>query len=429
MSKLIEFRVNNFRGIVSLHAEPNGHSVRIRGKNGAGKSSAIDALWWALGGQLDGEVVRHGAERADVELVFGEYRITRKQATGKKPTLTVKSADGKSTFNSPTTLLAGFVEAIERRTFSTKKASEQAAILRRLCPEIDTSKLDADYARLYSQRTEFNRLAKQYGAQAIGVEIPDAPVTVEEPIDLLAIAQKKTDAERLRAANDRKRDAAFEAQRRTKKFKELIADLESRLSEARDGLASASEEEQALASEVAELVYVDTSAIDAEIAAARAENGKRAQAKQLQIAAESARSQRTKLEAQAADESHSTSLLTNQLATIQQTKSAQLASAKLPIPGLAVAGDAVTLDEGAGPVEITCLNTAARVRLDIVIAAASGHKLIAVRDASLLDDESLSKLSALAREQDVQLLTEIVANGEPLTADVMAEIEEGEVPF
>src|SRR3990167_8771450 len=99
---IIRFSIQNFRGIVELAAAPGGHSLTLRGQNGAGKSSAIDALWWGLGGILDGEVVRNGSESAATEIKFAEYLVTRRQARGKRPTLTVKSVDGKQTYNSPT---------------------------------------------------------------------------------------------------------------------------------------------------------------------------------------------------------------------------------------------------------------------------------------------------------------------------------------
>lgn len=50
-------------------------------------------------------------------------------------------------------------------------------------------------------------------------------------------------------------------------------------------------------------------------------------------------------------------------------------------------------------------------------AAALGHKLVAVRDASLLDDPA--ELFAFAHERGIQLLAEVVAKGELLTAEIV----------
>src|SRR6185312_6689679 len=183
---IVRFAIRNFRGIVELEAEPNGKSLTLRGRNSVGKSSGIDALWWGLGGNLEGEVVRNGADSAETEIVIDEYLVRRKVKRGGKPSLSVKSADGRMTYSSPTQLLAGFVAAIERSTFSTLPVSSskpneltQVSIIRRLAPGLDCSDLDAQRAQLFEERTGINRDAKNLRAQAEGVVVP-ADVEVGE---------------------------------------------------------------------------------------------------------------------------------------------------------------------------------------------------------------------------------------------------------
>lgn len=427
MSQLIRFSIVNFRGIVSLSAEPNGNSLTLRGKNGAGKSSAVDALFWALGGSLDGKVVRNGAEKAEVSLVFGDYLVTRRQTAGGKPTLTVKSADGKATFNSPTALLSGFVSAIERQTFSHKKPSEQAKVLRQLAPEIDTTALDAEYEERFDERTAINRQIKALAAQSAGMVVPDAPASVPDDIDLLAIAAKKTDAERLRTANDKLRAAAKQAEatfraaeETVKRRREELERAEGAVRHAEQNLAEQEKAAKQALLKTKSLAEIDTSEIDAEISRAKAANAERAAQRQLARDATVAAERKAEIVRQHAAAQTEADALTARLDEILAAKSAQLASAKLPIPGLVVTGDTVMLDQGAaGPVEIEALNTASRIKLDVAIAAALGHKLVAVRDASLLDD--VSELYEFAHERGVQLLSEIVAKGEPLTAEIVGE--------
>lgn len=421
MSKLISFEIRNFRGVVSLHAEPNGQSLTLRGANGAGKSSAIDGLWWGLGGSLDGEVVHNGAEKTEVVIVFGGYQITRRKTKGGKPTLTLKSADGKINYNSPTALLSGFIGAIERQTFSHKRPAEQAAILRRLCPEIDTAKLDAEYAQLFAERTTLNRDAKMSAAQAAGVIIPEAPDEVPDDIDLVGIVEKKTAINRQITTHEKVRDE-YEGNKRF--YKACQFELES----ARQALVAAEQEFRASQGRldqsykaVEDLPAVPSlDSIDAEIAKTRQINAERTEQRELLHRAGAAKFQRHTLEVDARAKTEAAEDLTRRLEAIEQTKRKQLAEAKLPIPGLAVNGETVTLAQVGGPVELDALNTAARMRLDVAIAAALGHKLVAVRDASLLDDHA--ELINFARERGVQILSEIVAKGEPLTA----EITEGE---
>ena len=487
---LLSLKISDFRGIAEFHAEPNGKSLTLRGPNGAGKSSAIDALWWALGGALDGETVRNGAERAEVEVRFGEYLVTRKQTRGKRPSLTVKSADGKASFASPTALLAGFAAAIERRTFSALPTKEQAAILRKLAPGLDVSDLDAEREKVYAERTEINRAAAQYQAQADGVTVPpDVEVPAERSAaeiagrlaDAVEARQKraatldagKAHAERIEA---RKREldalraqqeaaaelpakarAQIEAQREAREALEAaaaeVARLEALLATARAAyaaqtrivdrlpeidLAEAEAAPARLADEIAEksaalaadeaalavareafaaLPNPDPEAIRAELATVEAHN---AEARRLAAAhAEHVRAtkQRADLAAEATRRKAASAALTARIDAIDEEKAARTAAAKLPITGLALSGDAVTLDDGThGPVEIAALNTATRIRLDVAIGAALGHRIVAVRDASMLDGAGRAALEAFAHEHGVQLISEIVSDGKQLEA-------------
>ncbi len=452
---IIEFTIKNFRGVVALSAKPNGRSVTLRGKNGAGKSSIIDALWWALGGSPEGEVVRNGADAAEVELRFDDYLIRRRQAKGKKPVLDVKSADGRAKFASPTALLAGFVGAVERRTFSAKNAKERAAVLRQLAPGLDCADLEAQRLAAYDERTGVNRDAKVLRAQAEGVVVPAAPAAVgeERPIvdvvDVAAIAAKKGDVEKVRAANAEVRRKASDVETETARVEAMVGAAMSKVAAAEKALEEAKaflqqrrtdlevqrrHLERASAAAAA-LVDPDTSAIDAEIAAAREQNAAARRATEdhnrvvraaQQQAAEVKRAaaERARLEQQAAEREAAAKKLTERIEAIDKEKAARLAKAELPIPGIALAGDVVTFDDGSGigPVELEALNTASRIRLDVAIAAALGHRLVAVRDASLLDADQRAQVDAFAAERGVQLLAEVVASGEPLTAEI-AEAE------
>lgn len=456
MSKgLIKFTIKNFRGVVELEAQPNGHSVTLKGRNGAGKSAAIDSLWWGLGGSVDGEVVRNGADRAEVEIVIDGYAVRRQQARGKKPTLTVKSADGKQTFNSPTALLAGFVAAVERRTFSARPEKERAETLRKLAPGLDCSDLDGAKTAAYDERTIVNREAKTLRAQADGVNVPADVVVGEERAaveeDIAEIAAKKADAATVKAANDKLREAAKIARRNAEQQRQIVGfahdkveaakaalhAAEAELTGADNALCAAIDKADAAEKTAAALVDPDTTAIDAEIAAAKernaaarreAEQHNRAvrQAAQQHAEHERAIAERLRITRQADAKDAESKRLTERLEQLDRERAARIAAAKLPIAGIALGPDGVTFDDGVhGPVGIDALNSASRIRLDVAIAAALGHRLIAIRDASLLDAAGRAEVERVAAERGVQLLSEIVSD----TGDVVeAVIEEGATP-
>ena len=175
---LIYIKVKDFKGLVAFAVEPKGKSVTLRGANGAGKSSVIDAVWFGLGGKVDEEVVRNGADRAEVELQIGDYVVARKIKRGGKATIAVRDAKGRS-YPSPTELLRGFVGALERRTFSQQSATDQATTLRRLAPGLDVSDLEAKRAALYEERHAIGLVGKSLKGQLDGM-----PETVASTVEI-----------------------------------------------------------------------------------------------------------------------------------------------------------------------------------------------------------------------------------------------------
>jgi hypothetical protein len=168
----MEFSISGARGVVAFAAKPDGQSFDLVGDNGTGKTSVIDDLWWGLGGSLDGEIVNNAATEAATEILFADYRVTRKKAKGKDARLVVTSADGKAKFASPTALLAGFRDAIGRLTFSTMPAKQRADVIRKLAPGLDCSDLDGRRLKEYDDRTAIGRVGESLKGQLDGVIVP-----------------------------------------------------------------------------------------------------------------------------------------------------------------------------------------------------------------------------------------------------------------
>jgi len=95
--RLIRLNIENFLRIKGLEVDARGNHVIIRGKNGSGKTSAIDALWCALAGgkgrKLD-KPIRDGEDKAVVSVDLGEFTV-EKSWTASGTRLAVKSAGKK----------------------------------------------------------------------------------------------------------------------------------------------------------------------------------------------------------------------------------------------------------------------------------------------------------------------------------------------
>jgi DNA repair protein RecN (Recombination protein N) len=67
---LTHLQIRDFAIIDAVELELAGGLTALTGETGAGKSILVDAVMLAIGGRAAGEVVRHGAERAEISATF-----------------------------------------------------------------------------------------------------------------------------------------------------------------------------------------------------------------------------------------------------------------------------------------------------------------------------------------------------------------------
>ncbi len=77
--KIVSLEVDNVKRLHAVHIKPDGGMVIIGGKNGAGKSSVLDAIEMALGGKksIPRRPVRDGEESAHVVCDLGSLIVRR----------------------------------------------------------------------------------------------------------------------------------------------------------------------------------------------------------------------------------------------------------------------------------------------------------------------------------------------------------------
>ncbi|HEX2493775.1 MAG TPA: AAA family ATPase, partial [Steroidobacter sp.] len=73
---LTHIQIRDFAIIDAVELEAGPGLTVLTGETGAGKSILVDALLLAAGGRAGAEVVRHGAERAEVSATFDIARNT-----------------------------------------------------------------------------------------------------------------------------------------------------------------------------------------------------------------------------------------------------------------------------------------------------------------------------------------------------------------
>lgn len=420
--KIARLEVRDFKRIRVVEVTPSGSVVPVRGKNGAGKSSCLDAIAAALGGEklCPREPVRRGATGAYVRVDFDEAPDAPPEFRG----LVVErrwNADGGSTLKlttregdqltKPQTRLDGVLGrfSFDPLAFMRLDPPEQAEALRKLSG-IDFSLLDGRRRRAYEERTGVNRLVAQLKAKVAG--LPDEPGVPAEPVsgaDLMAEQQRRSDQ---LTANNRRRLELEELHNRHLRFKKTIADHEARIAELqhqieRERAALAADQQEfeankerglALKAEVDALVDPDMKEVPEKLRGIE-ETNRKVRRKQDRAVA-----QKELASAQA-----DAKKLDDDIAAVDAQKAQVLAEANLPVDGLAFTDEGVTFN--GLPLEQA--SQSQKVRISVAIGSALNPTLRAmlVRNGNDLDPDSLALLAAEAEKADLQVWLEVVSTG------------------
>ena len=132
--KVREIRIHNILGIENLEIRP-GEITSIEGKNGEGKTSAIEAIKAVVQGGHDATLLRQGAESGQVVIVLDDGLQITKKITAKESTLTMKHPDF-GTMEKPQTRLDKLTDALSVNpiAFLTAPAPKRAEYLLQAMP-------------------------------------------------------------------------------------------------------------------------------------------------------------------------------------------------------------------------------------------------------------------------------------------------------
>lgn len=457
--KIIELHAENIKKIRAIEIKPTGHLVKISGRNGSGKTSTLDSIWWALAGtkNVQSAPIRKGATKAMITLDLGQIIVTRR-FTEKGSTLTVENAEG-ARYQTPQRMLDDLIGALsfDPLAFSRMEPKAQFDEMKSLVPlEIDADQLDGLNRRDFEERTEINRDAKAKRAQADGIAVPaDLPA---EPIDATALMDQMASAadsnaliERRRASREKAAadvvDCRAGAQQAEDGLPAMVADLEREVGErvaefkrqidalvrlTSDAVAQGAAAIAAARKKIEELAAelrskadetqakldaaeplpapIDVAALRGQVDRANAANaGIEKRARKAALVAEA-----EQLEARAAS-------LTETIEARKAAKAEAIAKAPMPVPGLSF-GDGVILYNG---IPFDQASSAEQLRVSVAIAMAANPELrvLRIREGSFLDKDGLALIAKMAAENDYQCWIELVSD----TDKIGIVIEDGQV--
>lgn len=231
--KITALEAENVKRIkaVALTPAPTGLTL-VGGNNNQGKTSVLDALAWALGG----EKFRPAAAQRDGAVAPAHLRVTLSNGVvverkGKNSSLTVTDPTGR---RSGQQLLNAFVEplALDLPRFMEASDKEKADILLRIIGIGNELHLrDMEIKSIYDKRTFTGQLAQQkkHFADEL-ISYPDAP---EQPLSASDLIRQQQDILARNGENQRLRQQAQELARQEqqcldelKRTRERIAELE-----------------------------------------------------------------------------------------------------------------------------------------------------------------------------------------------------------
>lgn len=450
--ELLSLIAENFKRLRLVRVEPTGPVTPIIGRNGAGKTSVLDSLEAALGGAGASPAmpIRSGQTSARVTVDLDEITVTRKWSA-KGSTLEITGKDGKKIASPQAMLDKLFGElSFDPLAFTRMKPGEQAETLARIAG-IDLAAHERKRKVAFDERTAVNRDAKNARAQLAAMpnpaDAPDDEVSIADVLRQISeanahntrVANARRDAESMgrnaiaaktTADNAAKVPAAIEKTRFDRvagirqRIAELQADIETLSAQAEADVKAANDQAGVAAAEFVtrrdKYLQADEAAkampsVDVEPLQVQAES-----AEQTNAAVRAKKARQAKL-IEATQLDTNAHILTGKLEKLDGDLSKAITSAALPIPGLSLASDGVSLDG----IPFAQCSGAEKLRASVAIGFALNPKLrlMLIRDGSLLDSEGMQLLAEMAADAGAQILIERVeGNGE-----TGVRIEDGEV--
>lgn len=386
---------------VALEPAPAGLTV-IGGKNGQGKTSVLDGIAWALGG----ERFRPDAAKREGSVLDPELRVQLSNGLtvirkGPKSALTVVDETGK---RSGQQLLNEFVEtlALDLPKFLHASDKERANILLGILGIQDQlDALEREERSLYDTRTQTGRDRDQARHHADSMEwYPDVPA---EPVSVTELTIQLRDAQATNEQNAELRRRVDDLEARLKAIDDQIADLTSKKSGVYHQLVKARED-------ATDLVDRDTDTLLREIQAADAINIKVRQ----NIA-------RTEAEQRADTLMEQYSALSTEIEAVRARRVALLEGADMPLPGLSVQ-EGVLYYNGQ---PWSCMSSAEQMRAATAIVGRLKPecRFVLVDRLETMDTDTLREFGAWAAERGLQVIGTRVSTGGECTV----VIEDGEV--
>ena len=387
---------------VALDPAPTGLTV-IGGRNGQGKTSVLDAIAWALGG----ERFRPDAAKREGSVLDPELRVQLSNGLtvirkGPKSALTVVDESGR---RSGQQLLNEFVEvlALDLPKFLNASDKERASILLNILGIQDQlDALEREERAAYDQRLQVGRDRDR--ARHYAEELPWNEGAPETEVSMADLTAEMEAAQAIISNNRQKRTELERLQNDAERLLEQIDELQERYQSILIAAKSLADEVQHLP------VPPDTDLILQRMKGAETTNAKVRENKAHLDA-----------DARAAALAEQYDELSSQVEDVRSRRMALLDGADMPLPGLSVQEGVLTYQGQPW----SCMSSAEQLRAATAIVARLKPecRFVLVDKLEQMDVDTLRKFGAWAAEHGLQVIGTRVSTGD----ECSIIIEDGEV--
>lgn len=329
--KIAALEAENVKRIkaVALTPSPTGLTI-VGGNNNQGKTSVLDALAWALGGEKfrPTAAVRDGAlAPPHLKVILSNGVVVERR--GKNSSLTVTDPTGQ---RSGQQLLNAFVEplALDLPRFMQASDKDKADTLLNIIGVGDVlTGLDREIKALYDRRTVIGQIGaqKRHAAEEL-TEYPDAP---SEPVSAIELIQQQQEILLHNADNQRKRMKLAQLEEQEKQLGRRVQELSQELEMVEHQLTAVQQDVQDATKTVAQLQDESTAELEQSIRNVEEIN--------RQVSANLAKS---KAQDEAERYAQEYTALTEQIKAKRTARMDLLNGADLPLTGLGVEDGSLT---------------------------------------------------------------------------------------
>lgn len=391
MIKITNLELENIKRIKAIQLTPSESGLTvIGGNNGQGKTSVLDAIAWALGGDR----FKPSQPNRDGSVIPAHLKVTLSnglivERSGDKGSLKVIDPNGNKGGQQ---LLNEFVEqlALNLPKFMQATNKEKADTLLKIIGVGDELyKLETAEQTAYNQRRTIGQIADQKAKYA--KEMPFYAGYPKEPVPVSELIRQQQEILAKNGENQRKRDERDRYDRELEQAKAAFEAAHKRLAEAEQNAETARKSAENLTDE-------STKALEDNIANVEDVNRKIR-----------ANLEREKAEMDAEDYKSQYSALTDEINRIRSAKSALLDGADLPLPGLSVEGGELTYngykwDSMSGAEQL-------RVAAAIVRRLNPNCGFVLLDKLEQMDERTLSEFGEWLESEGLQAIATRVSTG------------------